>query len=180
VNDSKISVRYARALLISAREQDVLSGVREDMEMILMAAKEVHEFKQLLDSPIIDNARKKKVLTTLFENRMQRLSLKFIELVVNKNREEYIPGMARMFIKFYKEEKGIRAATLKTAVKVDKKTKEQLSELIKQVYRSEIELSDEVDERLIGGFVLRVEDQQMDASVAGQLQKIRKELAGNR
>ena len=180
MNDSKISVRYARALLISAREQDVLSGVRDDMNMILLAAKEVPEFKQLLDSPVIENSRKKEILAALFENRIQKLSQQFIALVVENNREEYLPGMARMFIKFYKEEKGIREATLKTAVKIDEKTKNQLTELIKQVYRSEIELSDEVDEKLIGGFILRVEDLQMDASVAGQLQKIRKELAGKR
>ncbi len=180
MNDSKISVRYAKALFMSAKEQDVLTGIRSDMDMILAVVKELPEFRQLLESPIIDSKKKKQILTAVFETRINRLSMQFIELVLDNNREEFLAGMARMFIKYFKEEKGIKVASLKTAVAIDEQTKKLLTGLIKDVYQSEIELSDEVDKKLIGGFVLTVEDLQMDTSVAGQLQKIRKELAGKR
>jgi len=178
MNDSKISVRYAKALFMSAKEKNVLTDIRYDMDIILAAVTKITEFSQLLESPIVDNSKKGQILNAIFEDRIHRLSLRFIEMVLDNNREEYLAGMARTFIKYFKEEKGIKVTSLKTAISIDFQTKKQLTELIKDVYRSEIELSDEVDERLIGGFVLRVEDLQMDASVAGQLKKIRKELAG--
>jgi len=178
MNDSKISIRYGKALFMSAKEQDVLSSVRDDMDMILAVVNEITELRQLLESPIIDRRKKKDILKTIFGDRIHMLSLQFFDMVLDNNREEFLAGMARTFIKYYKEEKGIRVASLKTAVAVDIRTKHQLNELIGKVYQSEIELSDEVNEKLIGGFVLTVEDQQMDASVAGQLQKIRKGLAG--
>ena len=178
MNDSKISIRYGKALFMSAREQDVLSSIRDDMDMILAAVNEITELRQLLESPIIDRREKKDILKAIFGDRIHMLSLQFFDMVLDNNREEFLAGMARTFIKYYKEEKGIKVASLKTAVSTDVQTKKQLTELIKDIYRSEIELSDEVDERLIGGFVLTVEDLQMDASVAGQLQKIRKGLAG--
>jgi len=180
MNDGKISVRYAKALFMSAMEKDVLSSIRNDMDMIHTAVNEIAELRRLLESPIIDNLKKKDILTSIFSNKVHSLTMQFIELVLDNNREEYLPGMARMFIRYYKEEKGIKVASLKTSVKIDEQTKKQLTELIKEVYKSEIELSDEVDNELIGGFILTVEDLQMDASVAGQLRKIRRELVGKR
>ena len=67
---------------------------------------------------------------------------------------------------------------LKTAIQLDKQLKEQLAQIIRKKFNSDIELSELVDESLIGGFVLTVEDQQLDASVSGQLSRIRKELKG--
>jgi F-type H+-transporting ATPase subunit delta len=84
--------------------------------------------------------------------------------------------MARMYINFYKQIKGIKLATLKTATPVDKETKDKLILMIRKVFKAEIELNAETDNRLIGGFILQVEDQQLDASVSGQLNRIKRQL----
>ena len=176
MNQGKIPVRYAKALIAGAEEQGVLDQVRNDMENILVILRSVPDLIKLLESPIISPSKKLEVLTSIFEGKVQPLTISFFKLSVENNREEYLGGMARMYINFYKQTKGIKLATLKTAVPVDKSTKETLVKMIRKVFKSEIELTQETDKDLIGGFILQVEDQQLDASISGQLNKIKRKL----
>jgi F-type H+-transporting ATPase subunit delta len=176
MNHGKIPVRYAKALISGAGEQGVLDQVRNDMENLLGILKSVPDLLRLLESPIVRPSRKLEVLTSVFEGKVQPLTISFFRLTVENNREEQLPGMARMYINFYKQIKGIKLATLKTATPVDKETKDKLILMIRKVFKAEIELNAETDNRLIGGFILQVEDQQLDASVSGQLNRIKRQL----
>lgn len=172
----QIAVRYSKALFRSAKEQKALDAVRADMEILLQAVTDLPELAQLLESPIVDTGKKINALAEIFSSRFNELSLNFIRLATENNREEYLPGMARHFIHLYKEEKGIQVATISSATGVEKQSLEQIRLLVKAAFKSEIELEEEIKEELIGGFVLRVEDRQLDASVKGKLAHIKKAL----
>jgi F-type H+-transporting ATPase subunit delta len=176
MNQSKIRVRYAKALISNAEEQGVLDQVRNDMENLLRILKSVPDLLQLLESPIIDSAKKLEVLNAIFTGKVQPLTLSFFKLTIENNREDHLPGMARMYIDFYKHAKGLKIATLKTTTPIDKETRESLLIMIRKIFNAEIELYEETDKELIGGFILKVEDQQLDASVKGQLKKIKRKL----
>lgn len=176
MSTGEVAVRYGKALFMSARDQERLDPVRSDMELFLDAVARIPDISMLLESPIVDTTRKTAALAEIFKPRMNELSLNFIRLVTGNNREEYLPGMARHFIRLYKEEKGIQVATVLSAVKLDLKNSDQIKELIRKAFKAEIELKQEVKEDLIGGFILRVEDKQLDASVKGKLARIKKEL----
>jgi F-type H+-transporting ATPase subunit delta len=176
MNHSKIPVRYAKALISSAKEQGTMDSVRMDMEGFMGIIKIVPDLKQLLESPIINPAKKLEVLSAIFTGKMQPLTLSFFRLALEKNREEHLPGMARMYIELYKQEKGIKIAMLKTAEPIDKGTRDELIRMIRKTFKAEIELHEETDKELVGGFILQVEDQQLDASISGQLKKIKREL----
>ncbi len=172
----KIAVRYAKALFLSAREQKVLDPVRADMELFLEAATGISDIVQLLESPILNSGKKTTALIEIFKSRMSTLSLDFIRMVTGNKREEYLPGMARYFIQLYKEEKGIQVATIYSAVELDPGIRDRIRQMIKAAFKSEIELEQKVKEDLLGGFVLRVENKQLEASVKGKLARIKKEL----
>jgi F-type H+-transporting ATPase subunit delta len=176
MNQSKIRVRYAKALISNAEEQGVLDQVRNDMENLLRILKSVPDLLELLESPIISSAKKLEVLNAIFTGKVQPLTLSFFRLTVENNREEHLPGIARMYIDFYKHVKGIKIASLKTTTPIDKETRDSLLKMIRKIFKSEIELYEETDRELIGGFILQVEDQQLDASVKGQLKKIKRKL----
>jgi F-type H+-transporting ATPase subunit delta len=176
MNQSKIRVRYAKALISNAEEQGVLDEVRNDMENILRILKSVPDLLQLLESPIINSAKKLEILYAIFAEKVQPLTLSFFRLTIENNREEHLPGMARIYIDFYKRARGIKIATLKTTTPIDKETRDSLINMIRKVFNAEIELHEETNKELIGGFILQVEDQQLDASVAGQLRKIKRKL----
>lgn len=153
-----------------------MDEVRNDMENVLNILKNVPEMSQMLESPIISPSSKLEVLIAVFDGKVQPLTISFLRLAVENNREEHLGSMARMYINFYKQVRGIKIATLKTAVRVDKGTMDKLADMIRKVFKTEIELKDEIDMDLIGGFILQVEDQQLDASISGQLNRIRRKL----
>jgi F-type H+-transporting ATPase subunit delta len=176
MSTGKIAVRYAKALFLSAKEKGVLDEVRADMELFLEAAAGIPEIKHLLESPIIAAAQKSDALKGIFEPRVSGLGLDFIRMVTRNKREEYLPGMARYFVQLYKEEKGIQVATISSATGLDRENGEQIRQMIRAAFKSEIELQEEIKKDLIGGFMLRVEDKLLDASVKGKLSRIKKEL----
>ena len=176
MSTGKIAVRYAKALFLAAREHEVLDKVRYDMELILETTTRSPEIRQLLINPIVDSGSKLKIFNTLFSGRLSSLSFDFLQLVTRNKREEFIPGMCRVYIDLYKKKMGILQANIVTAAQLHENTREEIISMIREAFRAEIELNEEVNSSLIGGFVLKVEDKHLDASVKGKLVKIKKEL----
>jgi F-type H+-transporting ATPase subunit delta len=105
--------------------------------------------------------------------------LSMIDLMVKNGRESYLPALARVFIHETLQHKGITKSVLTTAVKVDDKVRKQMTSLISKVYSTKVELEEKIDPEIIGGFMLRIDDNYIDASVRNKLRKIKKELLGN-
>jgi len=166
MNESQISVRYAKALFLSASEQQILDKVYKDMEVLTSTCK-LEDFQYMLGVPTLQPSQKEKLL---------RAILSMIDLVVKNKREAYLPGIARFFRELYRKETGVRAATLVTAQAVDESEMNGIRKLIKKAYDSDVELTTVVDGDVIGGFVLTIEDMRYDASVASNLKKLKKQL----
>ena len=175
MNDSKISVRYSRALFQSALEKKILDKVNQDMILITEICK-VPETKEFLKSPVIVPSKKIDIFHKILGDNVEKITLSLIDLVVKNGRESFLPAIARVFINETMKYKGITKSVLTTAFKVDKKVKNQISELISDVFRTKAELEEVTDPEIIGGFILRVDDNYIDASVRTKLNKIRKEL----
>ncbi|MCK5067749.1 MAG: ATP synthase F1 subunit delta [Bacteroidales bacterium] len=175
MNESQISVRYAKALFLSAAEQKQLDTVYKDMELLSDTCK-LEDFQYLLVMPSLQASQKRKLVDSVFKKYLSDLSMSMINLVIKNKREVYLPGIARNFSDLYRKSKGIRAAKLVTAGPVDDATIKSIRDLIKKAYDADVELSSSVDGDVIGGFVLTIEDMQYDASVASSLRKIKKQL----
>lgn len=175
MNESQISVRYAKALFQSALEQQVLDEVYRDMDVLSSTCK-LEEFQYMLALPTLQPSQKIKMCASIFEKHLSQISISMINLVIKNKRETNLPGIARYFRDLYRKDKGVRTARLVTAEAVDQKTMDGVRKLIKKAYDSEVELSTGVDGNVIGGFVLTIEDKRYDASVANNLRKIKKQL----
>ena len=175
MNDSKISVRYARALFQSAIEKKALDKVYQDMIFISELCL-IPEVKELITSPIIIPSKKSRILKAVLDGNVDKLTLSLIDMVVKNGRESFIPAIARAFMHDSMKFRGITESLLTTAVKVDSKVKNQISELISKVLGTKVELKEKIDKDIIGGFILRIDDNYIDASVKNKLRKIKKEL----
>jgi F-type H+-transporting ATPase subunit delta len=175
MNDSKISVRYAKALFESALDQKILDQVRNDMVDVQTVSR-VPEFRKLLLSPIIKDSQKNKVFEELLEGRAQALTMSFMGLLIRNGREQYIPAIARNFADLYRHHKGIKAATFITATPVSDAIEERVEKIIMEAMKSDVEMKSESNEDLIGGFIIRIENRQYDASVASSLKRVKKKL----
>ena len=175
MNDSKISVRYSRALFQSALEQKILDKVNQDMISISEICKSP-ETKEFLQSPIIVPSKKTEIFHKMFAGKVEEITLSLLDLVVKNGRESYLPAIARVFIHETMRYKGITKSVLTTAVRLDEKVKKQISTMISDVFKTKVELEEVIDTEIIGGFILRVDDNYIDASVRNKLNKIKKEL----
>ncbi len=175
MSESQISVRYAKALFQSASEQQNLERVYEDMELLSNTCK-LDDFQFMLVLPSMQTSQKYKMVGSIFAGHLSKISLSMINLVIKNKRELYLPGIARNYADMYRKAMGIRTAKLVTAQPVDDSARNGIKELIGKMYDSDVELSSFVDEDIIGGFVLTVENQQYNASVANSLKKLKKKL----
>ena len=178
MNDSKISVRYARALFQSALEKKILDNVYQDMIFISEICK-IAETKEFPNSPIIVPSKKEAIFHKMLGDNVEKITLSIIDLIVKNGRESFIPAIARVFIHETKKFKGITESVLTTAVKVDDKVKKQITDLISDVFKTKVELKEIIDPEIVGGFILQVDDNLIDASIRNKLRKIKKELIGS-
>jgi F-type H+-transporting ATPase subunit delta len=178
MNDSKISVRYARALFQSALEKKILDNVYQDMIFISEICK-IAETKEFLNSPIIVPSKKEAIFHKMLGDNVEKITLSIIDLIVKNGRESFIPAIARVFIHETKKFKGITESVLTTAVKVDDKVKKQMIDLISDGFKTKVELKEIIDPEVVGGFILQVDDNLIDASIRNKLRKIKKELIGS-
>jgi len=178
MNDSKISVRYSKALFESALERKILDKVNQDMILISEICR-LPETKEFLHNPVIVPSKKSEILHKVFGDFVEKITLSLIDLAVKNGRESYIPAIARVFIHETLKYKGITESVLTTAVKVDANIKKQITDMISEVFKTKVELEEVIDPEILGGFILRVDDNYIDASIKNKLRKIKKELKGS-
>lgn len=176
MNESAIAVRYAKAIFSLAREKDVIDSLKEDMELISNVCFNSTDFNLLIETPVVKTSEKSRLISKIFENKTQQLTIDFLKLIVNNNREIFIPSITRNTLNFIRQEKNIKSAVITTATKIDKSIIEEVETILEKELGGKVELSSQIKPDIIGGLILRIDDKQMDASVNTQLKKMKQQL----
>jgi len=176
MNQSIISTRYAKALMRVGDDNQCLDTLMSDMELLNATIGENPMFRQLLDNPVVKPPQKRKVMTELLEKRVHPLTLNFINLIIRNRREFLLADVARNFIDLYEKSKGIKRALLTSATGIDEPSKKLLQQQLNAFFNANVLMSAETNPDLIGGFILRVGDQQYDASLSSALKRMRKTM----
>lgn len=176
----RIASRYAKSLLDLAIEQDKLETVLADVKSFKAAAK-VREFYLLIKSPIINATKKGEIMKTLFEGKYDKLTMAFLNILCVKGRESVLPEIANEFIEQYKKYKHISTVKITSAAPLDEATIKAIFEKLTASPATDdnVEITTAVDPTLLGGFVMEFDDKIYDASVAHQLNQLRKEFDEN-
>ncbi len=179
MNQSQITLRYAKALFDLAQERKILEKVKADMALIDQVCHENKELRGMLHNPVISVDKKQKVLHQLFEKHIDKLTLQFIDIISRKRRESYIDGIASAFVSLYKEFKGIKTAYVKSAVSLTVSDKKEMVGMLNKMTGKEIELIEEIKSDLIGGFVLTMDQYQIDQSLMTKIKQLKKDFEKN-
>jgi F-type H+-transporting ATPase subunit delta len=176
MDQSKINVRYAKAFFTLAKEKGLTLELRKDAGLIASVCESSSDFILMLESPVVKTSQKAEALKRIFEGKINVLSLNFLLLITENKRENYLSGIFRNLEDMYRHEEGIKSAVLTSARPLNEMIVLQVRKILETEFDAKVELSQKVDERLLGGFVIRVEDKQYDASLSTQLRKIREQL----
>ncbi len=176
---SRAAIRYAKAVLSLAKDNGSVDAVLNDMKSVTATLEGSKELRSALNSPIIKASDKKAILRQVFsEGNAETLGL--IDVLVDNSRANLLGGVATSYITEYNKAHNIKAATVTTAVPLSPELEAKvLAKVTELTGSTKVTLTNEVDESIIGGFVLRVGDTQYNASIASQLGKLKREFSNS-
>ena len=177
MSELTVASRYAKSLIDLAQEQNNLEQINNDMNFFLHTLKANPQLKAVLGNPIISQAKKIAILSDLFSGKVDKLSISFFNIMVNKGRGEVLYATAQEFNNQYNIIKHITKATVVSATALSEANKSKLLDEVKAAVGGQVILDAKTDPSLIGGFVLTVGDKQVDTSIAASLKKLKKEFA---
>jgi F-type H+-transporting ATPase subunit delta len=173
----RIANRYAEALLTAAEELHILKNVSDDLTVIQRLMKESHDFRRFLKSPIIKKDKKLEVFKATFGSSVQPLTLQFLSLLVEKGREDNLPGIIESFFRLQDEMLGIVHVSVTTASELSPQQSAQLQQRFETYSKKKVQIDQSIDKELIGGFIARIGDTVFNGSVKQQLELLRKRFA---
>ncbi|MBH8570206.1 ATP synthase F1 subunit delta [Microvirga sp. STS02] len=178
--DQRVAARYAKSLLDLGKEMGTLSAVKDDMDLLSKTMAESRELRLLLRNPIVKHDKKLAILKAIFGGKVSDMTLRFFTILTEKNRESAIEGIGPEFLAQYNAMQGIQSAEVTSATPLTAVARLEIRKLVtQQTGLTDVQLTEKVDPELIGGFVLRVGDNQIDDSVRTSLRRMRTSLQEN-
>ncbi|TNJ47018.1 ATP synthase F1 subunit delta [Tamlana fucoidanivorans] len=175
---ARAAIRYAKAVLSLATDQKSAEAVNDDMKLIAETVANNQELTSMLHSPVVPSYEKKAVLLEVFKS-AHKTTLSLIDILDTNNRVNILDQVAVKYQELFDEAKGVQLATVTTAVALTAALKKEVLAKAKELTGKNVELENTIDESILGGFILRVGDVQYNASVANQLNKLKREFTLN-
>ena len=176
---TRAAIRYAKALLELALSKNTADAVNDDMVTIRESIHASEDLNNLIQSAVIKSNDKKAALLKVF-TKANPLFSNLLDVLVTNKRVQLLEPIASQFIALYKAHQGIEEAIVTTAVPLTKTLEAQILTKVASLTSSKnISIKNNIDESIIGGFVLRVGDQQYDASITNQLNTLKREFTLN-
>lgn len=178
MSNSKAASRYAKSLIDLSKEQNSIEEMRADMMSIVEVINTNPLLGAILNNPIIPLDKKAGILKGIFADKVHLVTKTFLDLIVKKGRAAIVFETAKAFLSQYNALKGIVTADVTSAIALTDANRTEITAIVKrEVGANEVIIKEKVDEKLIGGFILRVGDRQFDASIASSLNKLKKEFS---
>ncbi|PWD99465.1 ATP synthase F1 subunit delta [Marinilabilia rubra] len=176
MNRGPITVRYATALFELGKEKKELDKLYTDSKLLLDHCLSVKDFCAFINNPVIKPSQKKKVIHKVLSGEQHPIMLKFVDLVIERNREPLLGDMIRYFEYLYKKFKGIKSVQIITASSLDESYFEELKSYIEREFDAPVEMEAKVKPEIIGGLILVVDDKIIDNSIIHQMKLIKQKF----
>ena len=173
---SRAAIRYAKAILEMAQAQGTAAQVSEDMAQIAETMSTNAELAEFINNPTIKANTKEAALSEIFAG-SQGITKGLFRLLFENQRFEILGHVAAQYKLQFDELNGMEIATVTTAFPITPDLEAKVLDKIKEFSDKKITLKNLVDPAIIGGFILRVGDQQFNASVAKSLTALKRELS---
>ncbi|QNM84829.1 ATP synthase F1 subunit delta [Polaribacter pectinis] len=176
MKDSRAALRYAKAILNLAKDSKSETVVNDDMLFIANTIAENDEFEVMLRSPIVKSSDKMKVLTALFDGKVDNITLGLFQLLQDNKRISMLDSIAKKYAIIYDFDKHMQVAKVTTAVPLSTEIEKQVLDKIVALTGEKANLENVINPAILGGFILRVGDVQYDASISNYLNELKKEF----
>jgi len=173
---SRVANRYTKALFELAVEEKKIEIVRSDFDMIESVLKESGQFSELIHNPLIPASQKARLMQQIFENKLDRLTYNFLILLCNKKRSDLLPEIIKKFYQKLLDYQGVITGLVISSQPIAQEQLESIHKKVSAGTGRKVQLSQEIDQSLLGGFIIKIKDTVIDLSVKNQLSKLRNKL----
>ena len=172
---SRAAIRYAKAMYDIANEENSINEVYKDMNFINELNSGSLDFKNLLSNSQINFQDKKKLILSLIKQ-SNSLTEKLIDLLIHNKRVKIIGDIASSFIQLYNKHNNIKEATIITASPINNELESKILSMINIKDAKSVNLTKVVNPNIIGGFIIRFDGKEYNASVKQNLNNLKTEL----
>ena len=177
MSNYRVSYRYAKSLLLLAEEKNILNKISVDGELIYNTIFNSKELRSVLKSPVVKLNIKKSLLNKIFDKKISREAISFLDFVIEKNRVNILLEIFKEFLLLVDKENNVLNTKVVSAVALNDVTKHHISDCFETRTGKSIKVNYSLDPGLIGGFIVKIEDLVYDASIKNQLQLLRKKFS---
>jgi len=175
---TRAAIRYAKAVLELAKDQNIVETINNDMMLIANTVVKSKDLSDMLKSPVLRSEIKKSALLEVFKN-SNAITFSLIDTLISNKRIHILSEVASAYNKLYDQFRGSEVAIVTTAIPLTDDLKSKVLAKAKELTGKKVELKNIIDENIIGGFILRIGDIQYNASIANQLNKLKREFTLN-
>lgn len=172
----KVVNRYVHALILAAREKNLVDEVEKAVKETELFLAKNREVTSVLYHPSISRERKKRFMSVVLGNRYPEVFEQFISFVIDKKREKILQHLYAVYRKTADELNGIIRAKVKSPSEMSHENSINLSRQLEKLFSKKIILEQETDEALIGGFQVFLGSYIIDGSVKTRMQNIHRFL----
>jgi len=172
---SRAAIRYSKAIFQIAKESNNLPNIKDDMDSIISAHESSEDFKKLINNTLINYSERKEILSIVI-SKMNEKTSNLIDLLITNKRLSILYDIAHGFNDIYNRENNIERATVITATPISDKIKTQVLKKLQKLSNKSVEIENIIDETILGGFILRYENKEYNASFSQRLSKLKSEL----
>ena len=171
----EIAQVYARSLFEVAQEQGKLDVVREELGQITEALEENAELRLFFYSPYFSTDEKRDGLRRTVTD-ADPMTMNVLDILVENHRLPVLPRLRREYERRWREANNLLPVTVTSAVELDDAVVERIGDEIGRQTGRTVELTRKVDPSIVGGFVVRVGNAILDASIKNRLDNLRKQI----
>ena len=170
---SKVAEPYAEELLDLAKSNDSLKETTNDMNIVSQFLANSSDLKKFLGNPLITRDAKKNVFKDILGEQVSASTLKFLLLLVDRNRIEVLESIAQKFLELSYKQESIEIAKITSSIQLSAEQQKEIAEKLKLITGAkQIKLALKIDPQLIGGFTIEIGSKLIDTSIRGQLRQI--------
>jgi F-type H+-transporting ATPase subunit delta len=173
-----ISKTYALALFEAGLDLGKVNEFNKELDFLKDVFEGERKLLQILSHPKINKIEKKDILDKLFKEKISLEMLNFLYILIDKRREAYILEIVEQYKGLFNEHENIVKVVALSAVPMEEKSKSKLATVLSNKLNKKIELINEVDNSIIGGVLLKMENKIMDGTLKGQLESIGRIISG--
>jgi F-type H+-transporting ATPase subunit delta len=177
--ERRVVSRYAAALFSAALKADAVDRVESDLGMISYLMEANPNLVSAMRSPVVGDETKKAILGDVSRGSLHEITLRYLDLLIEKKREEVLFLTEEEYIKLADVHRGIINAEVYSAVALSGDQVELLQAKLSATTGKRVQIAGHVDPTLLGGVQVRIGDTVIDGSIKGQLDALRHQLLGS-